>query len=1021
MQSIYKLSALLIFILIPFSVNAQLFENFETGTKSSYAAADVQLSSGTWQLSDALLGTADGDRKNGNQSARVRAGHIQMQFDKSNGAGEVSFFAANSGFSGDAGGIVQLSISTNGGGAWSNVGNPITLTNTLTQYSFSPNIEGNVRIRITRTAGNRVSIDDVRITDAVTIEQDPTMVFRINGEEYSSDATFGFGSVNGSATATLQIRNNGAETLTAANANFSSSVFSFDGEFDFSVESLDTKSIPLVFNAIEPGNYSGLLTFTTNDPNNPQFSINLTATTLNTSEPISIAEARALPQGTLVTVAGWVTVTNQFSGPVYFQDETGGIAWYNNDTMRNDWTLNMQLGDSLVVTGQLGQFGESIQIINDINHVVFPEANRDIQPREITFAELNADNYPGELVLINGITFNSTGLFSGGTNYQASDASGVGQVRIDNFANIAGSPIPPIEANIVGIAGRNFQNRQLIPRFRADITEDIDGPVILTAAPYEKHATTNSITFNWSTETEGHSEVRYGTSSSLELGAVVDQTRKTEHSVTITGLEPATPYRIQIRSAADKDTSFTNVHITSTASPSASTGEMNVYFSKSVNTSLATFTAAQGNLNFKDELIARIQEAENNAVFAFYSLSGTVGDQITDEIINAFTRGVDVRVIASGHTGNVNALVTKLQGAGVPAVQSTGLEQQHNKFAVIDYDGSDPARAWVVSSSWNATDDGTNSQFQNMVQIQDLALARGYALEFDQMWGGSSGAFNATQAKFSSNKVVVNPSVFWVGQDSVQVRLHFSPQANTEAEINRALSTAQENIDLNLNLITRRPMSNTMLARQNDGVKVRGAIGAIELQGSEWEYLSSWADVHHFPQSNGLLHHKYAIIDGERTSPNSKVIAGSHNWSANANNSNDENTLIIYSERVANEYLQEFAARYTQAGGQDSFTPVSVDDFSGELPNVAQLSQNYPNPFNPTTQIRFELPSDQQINLAVFDVTGRLVTTLARNQLMSAGSHQIQFNATSLASGVYLYRLQLGSGQVLTRSMTLIK
>jgi hypothetical protein len=154
MQSLYKLSVLLIFVLIPFSANAQLFEDFETGAKSSYATGNVDLASGSWQFSDALLGTADGDRKNGNQSARVRAGHIQMQFDKPNGAGEVSFFAANSGFSGDTGGIVQLSISTNGGSAWTNVGSPITLTNTLTQYSFSPNIEGNVRIRIARTAGS---------------------------------------------------------------------------------------------------------------------------------------------------------------------------------------------------------------------------------------------------------------------------------------------------------------------------------------------------------------------------------------------------------------------------------------------------------------------------------------------------------------------------------------------------------------------------------------------------------------------------------------------------------------------------------------------------------------------------------------------------------------------------------------------------------------------------------------------------------------------------------------------------
>jgi hypothetical protein len=306
--------------------------------------------------------------------------------------------------------------------------------------------------------------------------------------------------------------------------------------------------------------------------------------------------------------------------------------------------------------------------------------------------------------------------------------------------------------------------------------------------------------------------------------------------------------------------------------------------------------------------------------------------------------------------------------------------------------------------------------------IQDVALARAYQREFNQLWGGGSGNFNPSAALFSENKVVVNPSVFWIGEDSTKVKLYFSPQANTEAQINRALSTAQANIDLGLNLITRRTISNTMLSRFNDGVKVRGVIGAISLQGSEFDYLSSWADVHHFSQAEfGLLHHKYAIIDGENTNSNSAVITGSHNWSANANFNNDENTLIIRSGRVANEFLQEFAVRYVQAGGQDIFTAVSIEEEHANLPQELHLYPNYPNPFNPATNIRFSLGSSHSVTVDVFDITGRKVATLAQNQSYSAGTHQLTFDASGLSSGVYIYQLRLNDGRSMTGKMMLVK
>jgi uncharacterized protein (DUF1501 family) len=90
-----------------------------------------------------------------------------------------------------------------------------------------------------------------------------------------------------------------------------------------------------------------------------------------------------------------------------------------------------------------------------------------------------------------------------------------------------------------------------------------------------------------------------------------------------------------------------------------------------------------------------------------------------------------------------------------------------------------------------------------------------------------------------------------------------------------------------------------------------------------------------------------------------------------------------------------------------------------EIPRHIDLGQNYPNPFNPTTNISFTLPAAGDIRLQVFDINGRLVSTLA-DGTMSAGNHTVKFNANGYSSGVYLYRLDTPAGS-LTKKMTLIK
>jgi hypothetical protein len=89
------------------------------------------------------------------------------------------------------------------------------------------------------------------------------------------------------------------------------------------------------------------------------------------------------------------------------------------------------------------------------------------------------------------------------------------------------------------------------------------------------------------------------------------------------------------------------------------------------------------------------------------------------------------------------------------------------------------------------------------------------------------------------------------------------------------------------------------------------------------------------------------------------------------------------------------------------------------LPEFTSLQQNYPNPFNARTTISFELAASAKATLAIFDILGRHIETLVDEDLL-AGRHQVTWDASLVASGIYFYKLQAGDKQE-TRRMLLIK
>jgi photosystem II stability/assembly factor-like uncharacterized protein len=121
------------------------------------------------------------------------------------------------------------------------------------------------------------------------------------------------------------------------------------------------------------------------------------------------------------------------------------------------------------------------------------------------------------------------------------------------------------------------------------------------------------------------------------------------------------------------------------------------------------------------------------------------------------------------------------------------------------------------------------------------------------------------------------------------------------------------------------------------------------------------------------------------------------------------------------QYVAPIAVR--NDGGISAYGPAGatgvIEDQNNNVPLTFNLGQNYPNPFNPSTQIKFNVPEAANVKLSVYNILGQEVAVLIDRD-MTAGQHEVTFNASSLPSGAYLYKLQQGSS-VMIKKMLLLK
>jgi len=524
--------------------------------------------------------------------------------------------------------------------------------------------------------------------------------------------------------------------------------------------------------------------------------------------------------------------------------------------------------------------------------------------------------------------------------------------------------------------------------------------ISITVQPYPINITTSGLDINWSTNISGSTYIIYGLTNNLELGILNGIGGNTTHAVSITGANPATIYYAQVFSVSGVDTASSTIGVYSTQS--LSSGMIKVYFDKTVDTSYSTGTNA---IRLPGNIPDTIQAYINRAIYSLDICMYDFTISTIDTAINqAWARGVKVRVIYDGSTSSSSIAYLDSAIPRVASPQGSGYTIMHNKFVIIDVDSPNPNDpiVWTGSTNWTAEQVITDDN--NVIIFQDQSLAKGYTLEFNQMWGDTGMVADSAASRFGQYKIDCTPHIYFIGGNLVES--YFSPSDGTNAHILSAIQTANAQICVAMYSFTRTDLADAMESfYTNNGHNVFAVMdpsttsyaGYISLLATIGNHLKIYTE-------GGLEHNKYMIVDETDTSSDPLVLTGSHNWSTSAETSNDENTVIVHNATIANIYYQAFMKRYNS-----NQSPSGIEEIASESGFGI-----YPNPTNGQFTISYSSNQNEKTYIKVMDLSGRVIFDESLN--MVSGVNKQDLNLLGLSSGMYFIELNT-SGNHLTQKL----
>ncbi len=700
----------------------------------------------------------------------------------------------------------------------------------------------------------------------------------------------------------------------------------------------------------------------------------------------SIWEIRKAGPGLPQTISGVVLNGAEFGNNRYVWDGTSAICVFATQMA----TVNR--GDSIIVAGTTDDYNGLFELITVTSLSVLGTNKALPKPELIEYYQL-AEYNESALVKLNAVSFNGvTGNFASNTTYTILCNGMPCLLYVKSGNPLVGTSIPSGVSEVTGICSQYNSNYQILPRSVADFKSTA---FYINQGPKIQNISSNGFQITFSLSSNGNSFVKYGLTPLLNLGVVAGNSSTTNCSVTLSSLQTAQRYYVQSFAVSGSDTAFSVIKSFSTAS--ATNGNIKVWFNRPVDITKAN---PSGNIathvpysTMDDSINAIINLAQFTLDIAMYNFSTGVPTSIINAINAALNRGVQVRYIydfgmPNSALGSISSSVHKIAS---PAPASTNdYNIMHNKFLVIDANAVNPLQSYLIAGSTNFSTDQLNNDANNVIVIQDQAIAKTYQDEFNEMWGSNTTTPDLLQSRFGNYKRDNTAHEFEVGGKSLEV--YFSPSDNPSEHINTVLKTANTDLYFANLIFTDTDLSQTIIAKKNSGLFIAGLINDTAYS-SHTAFdnmkiaLGSWLQLYNYSVQAGILHHKYCIVDQGNPSSDPTVVSGSHNWTVSANTINDENFLVIHDAAIANQFYQEFVSRFNENGGA-----LSVQEN-----NLESHLTLYPNPAGNSITLKSEFALNNKSKISIIDMMGRSVEC----KIFNKSANSISINTENLLPGNY--------------------
>ena len=299
--------------------------------------------------------------------------------------------------------------------------------------------------------------------------------------------------------------------------------------------------------------------------------------------------------------------------------------------------------------------------------------------------------------------------------------------------------------------------------------------------------------------------------------------------------------------------------------------------------------SSQGTGGVDGPLVEAIDSARLSIDVASYSLSL---NSVRNALIRAHDRGVNVRVVMESTNMDRSDPQIMIE-AGIPIIGDNMDGLMHDKFMVID-------RSEVWMGSMNFTDSGAYEDNNNLFRIRSTKMAENYSKEFEEMFNDDM---------FGPNVVPETPHPS-LTIDETDVNTYFSPDDGVLSMLIPLLSSAEESIYFMAYSFTTNELGDILRQKAEAELDVRGVMDSEQVksnQGTEYDLFKQAEMNVRLDGIDGLMHHKVFVIDREI------VVLGSYNFSKSAEERNDENVIIVYSEPIAQQFIKEFYRVWGQA------------------------------------------------------------------------------------------------------------